>query len=52
MLVVNASNIEKAFVFKSSKNKNMVNIDNLSDVYSLISVQGPNSLNVLEKFLN
>ena len=49
MLVVNASNIEKNIDFLSSKNKNMVNIDNLSDVYSLISVQGPNSLNVLEK---
>ena len=49
MLVVNASNIQKNIDFLSSKNKNMVNIDNLSDVYSLISVQGPNSLNVLEK---
>ena len=49
MLVVNASNIEKNIDFLSSKNKNMVNIDNLSDIYSLISVQGPNSLNVLEK---
>ena len=49
MLVVNASNIEKNIDFLSSKNKNVVNIDNLSDVYSLISVQGPNSLNVLEK---
>ena len=49
MLVVNASNIEKNIDFLRSKNKNMINIDNLSDVYSLISVQGPNSLNVLEK---
>ena len=49
MLVVNASNIQKNIDFLSSKNKNMVNINNLSDVYSLISVQGPNSLNVLEK---
>ena len=49
MLVVNASNIEKNIDFLSSKNKNVVNIDNLSDVYSLISVQEPNSLNVLEK---
>ena len=49
MMVVNASNIEKNIDFLNSKNKNMVNIDNLSDVYSLISVQGPNSLNVLEK---
>jgi len=49
MLVVNASNIKKNIDFLISKNKNIVNIDNLSDEYSLISVQGPNSLNVLEK---
>ena len=49
MLVVNASNIEKNIDFLISKNKNIVSIDNLSDEYSLISVQGPNSLNVLEK---
>ena len=31
------------------KSSVIVNIDNLSDVYSLISVQGPNSLKVLKK---
>ena len=49
MLVVNASNIEKNLAFLNKKNDGIVNIDNLSDSYSLISVQGPNSLNVLEK---
>ena len=49
MLVVNASNIGKNIDFLNSKNKNIVNIDNFSDVYSLISVQGPNSLKVLQK---
>ena len=49
MLVVNASNIEKNLAFLNNKNDDIVNIDNLSDKYSLISVQGPNSLNVLEK---
>ena len=49
MLVVNASNIEKNLAFLNNKNDGIVNIDNLSNSYSLISVQGPNSLNVLEK---
>ncbi len=49
MLVVNASNIEKNLAFLNNKNDGIINIDNLSDNYSLISVQGPNSLNVLEK---
>ena len=49
MLVVNASNIEKNLAFLNNKNNDIVDIDNLSDSYSLISVQGPNSLNVLEK---
>ena len=49
MLVVNASNIEKNLAFLNNKNDGIVNIDNLSDSYSLISVQGPNSLTVLEK---
>ena len=49
MLVVNASNIGKNIDFLNRKNKNIVNIENLSDVYSLISVQGPNSLKVLQK---
>ena len=49
MLVVNASNIEKNLAFLNNKNDNNVNIDDLSEIYSLISIQGPNSLNVLEK---
>tara|TARA_S200000501_G_scaffold375585_1_gene428023 strand:- start:879 stop:1940 length:1062 start_codon:yes stop_codon:yes gene_type:complete len=49
MLVVNASNIQKNLVFLNNRNNNIVNIDDLSDEYSLISVQGPNSSNVLEK---
>ena len=39
MLVVNASNIGKNIDFLNRKNKNVVNIENLSDVYSLISVR-------------
>ena len=49
MLVVNASNIQKNLLFLKNRNNNIVNIADLSDEYSLISVQGPNSLNVLEK---
>ena len=48
MLVVNASNIEKNINFLNNRNENAVKIDNSSDLYSLISVQGPNSLNVLQ----
>jgi aminomethyltransferase len=50
MLVVNASNIEKDFNWMKENNPGgKVKLDNLSDEYSLLAVQGPNSLKVLEK---
>ena len=44
MLVVNASNIEKDLHFLNSKNNYNARIIDVSNDYSLISVQGPNSV--------
>lgn len=49
MLVVNASNIEKDFNWMNVNNNFGVEIDNLSDEYSLLAVQGPNSKEVVQK---
>ena len=52
MLVVNASNIEKDLHFLNSKNNYNARIIDVSNDYSLISVQGPNSVNVLNPIFN
>lgn len=49
MLVVNASNIEKDYNWMLDNNKFGVDIKNLSDDYSLLAVQGPNSKDVVQK---
>jgi len=49
MLVINASNIDKDFEWMQSNNKFGVDLKNLSDDYSLLAVQGPNSLKTLQK---
>lgn len=49
MLVINASNIEKDFAWMQKNNKFDVELKNESDEYSLLAVQGPNSLKTLEK---
>ncbi len=49
LLVVNASNIEKDFEWMKSNNKFDVEIINESDEYSLLAVQGPRSIDVVEK---
>ncbi len=49
MLVINASNIEKDVDWMHKNNKFDVKIDNRSDEYSLLAVQGPNALKVLQK---
>jgi glycine cleavage system T protein (aminomethyltransferase) len=49
MLVVNASNIQKDFDWMKENNKFNVNLENLSDEYSLLAVQGPNSQKVVQK---
>jgi aminomethyltransferase len=49
LLVVNASNIEKDFNWMNENNKFGVTLENKSDEYSLIAVQGPNSNKTLQK---
>ena len=49
LLVINASNIEKDFSWMQKNNKFGVELNNLSDKYSLLAVQGPNSLKTLQK---
>ena len=49
MLVINASNAEKDFAWMQKNNKFDVELKNLSDEYSLLAVQGPNSLKTLQK---
>ncbi|HOJ07660.1 MAG: glycine cleavage system aminomethyltransferase GcvT [Ignavibacteriota bacterium] len=49
LLVINASNIEKDFKWMQENNQFGVELRNESDNYSLLAVQGPNSLNTLQK---
>ena len=49
MLVINASNIEKDFNWMKDNNDFGVELNNQSDEYSLLAVQGPNSQKTLEK---
>jgi aminomethyltransferase len=52
LLVVNASNIEKDFNWMKENNKFGVSLNNRSDDYSLLAVQGPNSGGVLKKLVS
>mgnify|MGYP001381599733 FL=1 len=52
MLVVNASNIKKDWDFLNKKNVFDVQMINVSNDYSLISVQGPKSINVLQSIFD
>jgi aminomethyltransferase len=49
MLVINASNTEKDFSWMKEKNRFGVKLENLSDEYSLLALQGPNSKKILQK---
>jgi aminomethyltransferase len=49
MLVVNASNIEKDFNWMRENNKFGVELNNMSDDYSLLAIQGPKSKEVIQK---
>ena len=51
LLVINASNIDKDVSWMKQNNKFGVSIDNRSDEYSLLAVQGPNSGEVLKKLV-
>jgi len=49
LLVINASNIDKDFAWMQKNNKFGVELTNRSDEFSLLAVQGPNSLKTLQK---
>jgi aminomethyltransferase len=49
MLVLNASNIEKDFNWMLQNNKYNVQIENKSEDYSLLAVQGPKSKEVVQR---
>jgi aminomethyltransferase len=49
MLVVNASNLEKDWEWINSHNTFGVALENKSDDYSLLAVQGPNSIKLLQQ---
>ncbi len=49
MLVINASNTEKDFNWMLENNKFGVQLENKSDEYSLLAIQGPKSKDVLQK---
>jgi len=49
LLVINASNIEKDFKWMNENNKFSIDLSNQSDDYSLLAIQGPNSLKTLQK---
>jgi aminomethyltransferase len=49
MLVINAANINKDFKWMNDNNKFGVNLENRSDDYSLLAVQGPKSKKVLKR---
>ncbi len=52
MFVVNASNISKDYKWMTENNEFNAEIKNLSDEYSLLAVQGPESKKVMQKLLN
>jgi aminomethyltransferase len=52
MFVVNASNIEKDWNWMVDNNEYDVNIDNQSDNYSLLAIQGPYSDKVVQKIVS
>jgi aminomethyltransferase len=52
MLVVNAANIEKDWLWISEHNEVGANMENISDDVSMLAVQGPNAEKVLQKLTN
>lgn len=52
LLVINASNIEKDLEWMNKNNSFDVLIENCSDEYSLLALQGPNSQKILQKICN
>ena len=51
-IIINASNIDKDYQWLLKNNIDDVKIDNLSNQYSILAVQGPLSRKLLMKYLN
>jgi len=51
-MVVNAANINKDFDWLSQNMMKNVNLENVSDSYSLIALQGPESRDILNQFID
>jgi len=49
LLVVNAGNIDKDFDWIRSHNKSGVTVENISDRISLLAMQGPRAIGILQK---
>jgi len=49
MLVVNASNIQKDYDWIASQNTMGADLENRSDRYALLAIQGPESVNILKE---
>lgn len=52
LLVVNASNIDKDWNWLKKHNNSGVNMINASDETSLLAIQGPKAINILQKLTN
>jgi len=52
LLVVNASNLEKDWNWIRNHNEVEAKLDNLSDYYSLLAIQGPNANKLLQQLTN
>jgi len=52
LMVVNASNIEKDFNWISSQNTMNAHLENLSDGYSLLAIQGPKANEAMQTLTN
>ncbi|WP_372473399.1 glycine cleavage system aminomethyltransferase GcvT [Capnocytophaga sp. ARDL2] len=52
LMVVNASNIDKDFAWISSQNSMGATLENLSDAYSLLAIQGPKANEAMQSITN
>ncbi len=52
LLVVNAANIEKDWNWINRNNEEEAQLENVSDQYSMLAVQGPRAIDILQKTTN
>lgn len=48
LMVVNASNIDKDFEWINKNNRTSAKVENLSDVYGLLAIQGPKAMEAMQ----